>query len=91
MMDQAFFSTDVLAYTIVGLCIFMVLFGLFRIIRVYSSMRGREHNFIDVHAIYDVFKQDVKNQAGRPDINTDKLVMQELYLSKVPMDRRYIN
>lgn len=69
----------------------MVIFGLFRIARVYSLMRVKEHNFIDIHGIYDVFKQDVEKQAQVPPVNADKLVMQELYLSKMPLDQRYMN
>lgn len=91
MMDHPFFTTDVLAYTIIGLCACMVIFGLFKIVRVYSLMKFKEHNFIDIHAIYDVFKQDVKKQAGNPRITADNLVMQELYLAKIPLDRRYMN
>lgn len=69
----------------------MILAGLVRFFRVYSTMKVREHDGIDIHAIYDVFKKDVKQQAGIADNSAEKLALREFYKSQLPNDQRYIN
>lgn len=91
MVDHPFMTTDALAYCMLGVCVFMILVGFVRFIRVYSTMKVREHDGLDIHAIYDVFKKDVKDQNGLSDNSSDQLVIREFYKSQIPSDQRYVN
>ena len=91
MVDQPFWTTDALAYCMIGVCVFMVLVGLVRFVRVYSTMKFRESDGLDIHAIYDVFKKDVKEQAGLSDDPASQMALREFYKSQLPTDQRYIN
>lgn len=91
MVDHGFFTTDALAYCMLGVCVFMILAGFIRFFRVYSTMKVREHDTLDIHAIYDVFKKDVTQQTGLLDRASEKMVLQEFYKTQLPSDQRYIN